>query len=56
MADLTVSTIFDLHAAASFDKQLHLADLVSKLSWQFNLSPGLLSFGDRFHWHVWYLP
>jgi len=46
------STLFHRHVAASFDKQLHLVDLVGELNWSFKRSTGRLSFGDRFHWHV----
>ena len=37
---------------ASFDKQLHLSELVEGLHWHFDLPTGLLSFGDRFAWHA----
>lgn len=45
-------TLHTRHVAASFDKQLHLADLVGKLDWRFGLNTGLLSFGDRFQWQA----
>ena len=44
----TLDELFHRHAAASFDKQLYLGDLLGKLPWQFDLSSGVLSFGDRF--------
>lgn len=40
------------HAPASFDKQLHLADLISDLPWHFDMATGTLSFGDRYRWHA----
>ena len=40
------------HAAASFDKQLHLAELVEGLDWHLDLATGILSFGDRYAWQV----
>jgi hypothetical protein len=48
----TYSSLFHRHVAASFDKQLHLVDLVGELNWSFQKSTGLLSFGDHYHWHV----
>lgn len=44
--------MFHLHVAASFDKQLQLADLIGKRDWSFNKEAGLLSFGEPFQWHV----
>jgi hypothetical protein len=41
--------LFHRHAAASFDKQLHLGDLLGDLPWRFDLPSGRLSFGNRFH-------
>ena len=40
------------HAASSFAKQLHLAELVEGLDWHLDLATGILSFGDRYAWHV----
>lgn len=40
------------HAIAAFDKQLHFADVVGQLNWQFDMASGLLSFGDRYRWHA----
>jgi hypothetical protein len=47
-ADL--SRLFDEHAAASFDKQLCLAEAVGEASWQFDRESGVLSFGPRRRW------
>jgi hypothetical protein len=44
--------LFHRHVAFSFDKQLQLAELVGQLNWSFNKPTGLLSFGDRYKWHV----
>jgi hypothetical protein len=43
---------FCRHAAFSFDKQLHLAELVDGLDWHFNMTSGLLSFGQHLHFRV----
>lgn len=40
------------HRFASFDKQLHLANLVGEQGWHLDLSTGLLSFGNGYIWHV----
>lgn len=40
------------HATPSFDKQLHLADLIGDSAWRIDLPTGLLHFGDRFRWDV----
>jgi hypothetical protein len=45
-------SLFHRHVAFSFDKQLQLADLIGELNWSFNKPSGVLSFGDRFQWHV----
>lgn len=39
-------------AVVAFDKQHHLADLVGDAEWRFDLSTGLLSFGDRYRWQT----
>jgi len=44
--------LFCRHAAASFDKQQHLDNLVGGLDWHFDLAGHLLSFGDRFRWQA----
>jgi len=46
------SALFHRHVAFSFDKQLQLADLIGDRNWSFNKPTGLLSFGDRYQWHV----
>ena len=44
---------FFLNAAPSFDKQLHLSELVGEEDWHFDMtSRSLLSFGDRYAWRV----
>ncbi|MBL8793997.1 MAG: hypothetical protein JNM56_08830 [Planctomycetia bacterium] len=40
------------YAAASFDKQLHLAELVGEEDWHFNMASGLLSFGQHLHFQA----
>lgn len=45
-------TLFTHHAASTFDKQLHLNDLVGELDWHFDLGSGCLSFADRYRWHT----
>jgi hypothetical protein len=49
------SRIIDLlytYVLASFDKQLRLADLVGGLGWNFDMTLGSLSFGNRFRWRA----
>ncbi len=38
--------------AFAFDRQLLLADLISNLSWSYDLQSGILSFSDRFAWQA----
>jgi Family of unknown function (DUF6882) len=40
------------HAAATFDKQLHLQELVGDLPWSYDLETGLLGFGDAYQWQT----
>jgi hypothetical protein len=40
------------YLAASFDKQLYLANLIGEADWHLDMAAGLLSFGDRHRWHV----
>jgi hypothetical protein len=42
--------LFHSCAAASFDKQCYLDELVGQLDWNFNLSMGVLSFGRHLQW------
>ncbi|MBL8799294.1 MAG: hypothetical protein JNM56_35740 [Planctomycetia bacterium] len=44
--------LFCRHAAAAFDKQLRLNDLVGEEDWYFNMASGLLSFGQHLHFHA----
>jgi hypothetical protein len=41
-----LSRLFDQHVAASFEKQLDLAEAVASKDWHLDLNEGLLSFGD----------
>ncbi len=43
---------FDQHAAATFDKQSFLNDIVGSLDWQFDMEAGILSFGKKYQWNV----
>ena len=44
---------FDRHAAATFDKQLYLADLVGvSHRWDFDMASGMLSFDGKHRWKV----
>jgi hypothetical protein len=47
-----LSSLYDRHAAAAFDKQLYLNELVRDFDWHFNQKSGLLSFGNRWHWQA----
>jgi hypothetical protein len=40
------------HAASSFDKQLHLSQVVGSCEWQLDLGSGQLSFGNQYHWQA----
>jgi hypothetical protein len=44
--------LFSRYIAVSFGKQLHLAELVGSSNWHFDLSSGLLSFGNEYRWQV----
>jgi hypothetical protein len=35
----------------TFDKQLHLSNLVGVLGWHFDLATGILSFSNKYNWH-----
>ena len=50
MRSPSIASLFSYHALVSFDKQLHLANLVGDFDWQFDLQSGVLSFADHFHW------
>jgi uncharacterized protein DUF6882 len=45
-------TLHTCHVAASFDKQRHLAEFVGELNWHFDVTSGLLSFGEQCRWQV----
>jgi hypothetical protein len=47
-----LSNLFCRHVVASFDKQVRLSELVGDFHWHLNLASGLLSFADRYKWHV----
>lgn len=40
------------HAAPSFGEQLHLSSLVGECDWHFDVSTGLLSYGNQYCWHT----
>ena len=42
----------DKHAAATFDKQDYLQELIQGLPWEFDLETGLLGFGNRYQWRT----
>src|SRR5262245_62052220 len=44
--------LYDRHAVAAFDKQLHLTEVVAGRDWSIDLASGLLSFGDGCRWQV----
>lgn len=43
---------FAEHAAATYDKQTYLGDLIGDLPWEFEMETGLLKFGDRYRWRT----
>lgn len=47
-----LSSTFDRHAAATFDKQLFLNDIVGELDWEFSMDTGVLGFGGTHRWHA----
>jgi hypothetical protein len=47
-----LSSLFDRHAAASFDKQLFLNELVGENAWHFDMATSFLSFGKKYRWQV----
>ena len=47
-----ISELLFRHTVSSFDKQLHLAELVEGLEWHLDLASGILSFGDRYAWRI----
>ena len=47
-----VRELFEMHVAASYDKQLFLADLVGNNQWRFEMSQGVITFGPKFTWKV----
>jgi hypothetical protein len=47
-----LADLYHRHAVASFDKQLHLSELVAELDWHFEMATGRLAFGQRFCWRV----
>jgi hypothetical protein len=49
---MSYTSLVHRYVAASFDKQLQLADLVGTLDWYFDNAGRLLSFADRYEWHV----
>jgi hypothetical protein len=50
--NLTLSRLLNTIAAPSFDKQLHLSQLVGEEDWHFNMASGLLSFGQHLHFQA----
>src|SRR4051812_4518593 len=47
-----LQALFERHVAASFDKQLFLAELVGDRDWTLDLARGLLVFADGPTWNV----
>lgn len=46
------NTLLNQHLCFAFDRQLLLADLVDDLDWGYNVSTGILSFGDRYEFQA----
>src|SRR3954471_16804331 len=44
--------LFERHVASSFDKQMHLAELIGESPWSFDPIRGTLSFGPTTAWKV----
>lgn len=47
-----LTEIYQTYVALSLDKQLHIADLIGDLDWQFDMASRLLSLGHRFCWRA----
>lgn len=47
-----IARFLDAEFARSFDKQLHLGDLIGECDWNVDLKQGLLSFQDRYSWRI----
>jgi hypothetical protein len=47
-----LSSLFCCHAAASFDRRCHIADLIGSSACHLNLAVGLLSSANAHRWHV----
>ncbi|QDU53295.1 DUF6882 domain-containing protein [Gimesia panareensis] len=45
-------TLLNQHLCFALDRQLLLADLVEDLDWGYNVSTGILSFGDRYEFQA----
>ncbi len=45
-------TLLNQHLCFAFDRQLLLADLVEDLDWGYDVSTGLLTFGDRYEFQA----
>ena len=50
-----LSSTFDQHAAATFDKQSFLNDVVGELDWEFTMDTGVLGFGGLHRWRAQFL-
>jgi len=49
---MNISSLIDQHFCYALDRQFLLADLIEDLDWNYDVSTGVLSFGDRYHFQA----
>ncbi|WP_145210177.1 DUF6882 domain-containing protein [Gimesia alba] len=49
---MNISSLLDQHYCYALDRQFLLADLIEGLDWHYDVSTGVLSFGDRYHFQA----
>ena len=49
---MNIASILDQHFCYALDRQFLLADLIEGLDWNYDVSTGVLSFGNRYHFQA----
>lgn len=49
---MNITPLLDQHFCYALDRQFLLADLIEGLNWNYEVSTGVLSFGDRYHFQA----
>lgn len=49
---MNIATLLDQYFCYAFDRQFLLAELIEGLDWSYDVSTGVLSFGDRYHFQA----